>query len=308
MAVLVARRAVLDGAPIRTFHRLLRQSGEGVRAEVVAPFVFHQFCAPPFDGAQRARARRRESGMKGALCGVWAVAIACAHGGGEPIGGRPAEENARCVVAINANNLDDAEIACGHGLEFAPDDPDLVSNRGLIFRLRGDDAHAKEWFIRAIRLNQENAQAYTNLGAIYLGEGDAKQAKTQFARALKVNPDYAEALWDLHLAQRKLGETADAEKTLRTLIHVHESIADPHAALGGLLLERGDAEHAEAEFARAAELDPKTPGAYLYLGLSRLKLGRADAAREAFELCPDATPADREQCQQQLDALSPAGR
>src|SRR4051812_43067676 len=54
-----------------------------------------------------------------------------------PVSPRGLEENERCARFLTKGKLDDAEVACDHGLRFAPDYADLWVNKGLIAKLRG---------------------------------------------------------------------------------------------------------------------------------------------------------------------------
>lgn len=231
-----------------------------------------------------------------------AVAACPRPGGGNS--NRALQENEACAKALAEGKLDDAEIACDHGLEFDDRYADLWCNKGLIEKLRGNKQKAKDHFIHAIRLNQEHATAYMNLGVIYLeDENNPRDAKQQFERALKVNPDYAEALYNLALSQLALNERDGAKKTLRTLIHVHPQLSRPYVDLAAVFLQEKNAAEAEPLLQQAVGLNPKEPRAYLYLGVALHELGKNPEAKDAFSLCVDASPGDAEQCRQNLAAL-----
>src|SRR5579871_2942946 len=80
---------------------------------------------------------------------------------------RALEANELCTQYINNGDLTRAEVQCDLGLQFSPQYADLWVNKGLIAFRRGQNDAAKEAFIKALRYNQEQAQAYNNLGVIY---------------------------------------------------------------------------------------------------------------------------------------------
>src|SRR5262245_48147945 len=74
--------------------------------------------------------------------------------------------NELCAMALGQGDLNRAEVRCDLGLQFAPQYADLWVNKGLIALRRGQTDVAKDLFIKALRYNSEQAQAYNNLGYI----------------------------------------------------------------------------------------------------------------------------------------------
>jgi tetratricopeptide (TPR) repeat protein len=161
---------------------------------------------------------------------------------------------------------------------------------------------AKEHLIKALRFNQEQAQAYNNLGFIYYKEQKYGKAHDMFQRALKVNPDYTEARYNLGLAFMGLKKKKEARKEFRTIIAINERLADPHHQLGVLALEDGELDEAIDETRRAVELDPGYGDAWMNLGNAYATAGRAQEAKDAFTSCLEVDP-NNAQCRHNL-ALS----
>ena len=68
----------------------------------------------------------------------------------------------------------DARTHCLLALEYRPDFPEALVNLGIIDKLENKTADAKKHFIEALRIDQEQAQAYNNLGVLELEEKDEK--------------------------------------------------------------------------------------------------------------------------------------
>src|SRR5919197_1514073 len=207
-----------------------------------------------------------------------------------PIHPRARESNDRCSEYLAQGDLSNAEVQCDLGLEFSPTYADLWVNKGLIAFKRDQLELAKDHFIKAIRYNQDQAQAYNNLGIIDLREVAYGNARDNFRRALEVNPDYREARYNLGLAYYYLGRREDAKKQFRTAVALAPEVPDAHKELGMMALEDGDLDMATAELQQAVERDPRFAAAWLYLGVAHAKSGRYQAAKSAFEACLAAEP------------------
>ena len=198
---------------------------------------------------------------------------------------RALESNELCAQQVQAGQLDRAEVYCDLGLEFSPFYADLWVNKGLIYLRRQRNDKAKECFIKAIRYNQETAQAYNNLGYIYLQEKSYGKAHDNFQRALKVNPDYTEARYNLGLAFVRMKKFKQARKEFDTIVAINPNLADPHHYLGYMSLTEGKCEDAIPELETATRLDPAYTDAWFNLGNAFNACGKFSEAKDAFTSC-----------------------
>lgn len=208
-----------------------------------------------------------------------------------PIG---AEHNARCAALIHAGDLPQARAECLLAWQYNPDAAPVLVNLGLIEYREGAPEKARDWWIRAARADNENAQAYNNLGVLALDDRDFRGAESRFERALQVDPAYLEARKGLSLAQRRLDKLDAAELTLRQMIAVAPLLSEPYHDLGTLRLQRGDAAGAAKWFEQAVQIEAGYAQAWKGLAVAREQLGLAQAAAEAFGSCVDADPGDAE--------------
>jgi Flp pilus assembly protein TadD len=198
--------------------------------------------------------------------------------------------NELCVQQLSVNDLERAEVYCDLGLEFSPQYADLWVNKGIIRLKQGRNGEAKDFFIKALRYNQEQAQGYQNLGYIYLQEGSYGKAHDNFQRALKVNPDYTEARYNLALTFTKMKKFEEAKKEFRTILAVNPGIADAHHALGSIAYEEGKIEQAAEDIAKAVQLAPDVPTYWHDYGAALMELSRFGEAKEAFAHCVSLDP------------------
>ncbi|HEY0881571.1 MAG TPA: tetratricopeptide repeat protein [Archangium sp.] len=215
--------------------------------------------------------------------GLGLVLAGCA--GTPPPTQRALECNELCAQYIAMGNLQAAEDQCDLGLQFSPQYADLWVNKGVISFNRGQDDKAKEYFIKALRLNQDQAQAYNNLGQLYMKELQYGKGHDNFQRALRVNPDYLEARYNLALAYKALNQLDKAKKELRTLLHVRPDLADAWGQLGQIAIEEGENEKAIEYLTKTTQIDSKFTAAWMVLGNAYMEAGKPCDAKDAFSTC-----------------------
>lgn len=121
---------------------------------------------------------------------------------------------------------------------------------------------------------------------------DPQSGLQDFQQAVSIAPDYYEADYQVGIAYLALGKPDDAEKNLRKSIEIsHDNYAEPHVALGQILLDKGDTSGAEKTLLRGVELNPASSRGFYELGRAQItekKLPEAEkAALQARTLAPD---------------------
>jgi Flp pilus assembly protein TadD len=202
-----------------------------------------------------------------------------------PVHERALLNNELCAQQLDLNDLERAEVYCDLGLEFSPQYSDLWVNKGLIRLKAGKTGEAKDFFIKALRYNQNQAQAYQNLGYIYLQEKSYGKAHDNFQRALKVNPDYLEARYNLALTFMKMEKLPEARKEFNTILAVNPNIADAHHSLGAIAYEQGKFEEAAEHIGKAVQLAPDVSTFWHDYGAALMELSRFLEAKDAFGTC-----------------------
>ncbi len=216
-----------------------------------------------------------------------------------PISPRALECNELCAQYQAAGQLEKAEIQCDLGLQFAPEYADLWNNKGLIALSRKEKSHAKEFFIKALRYNQDLASAYNNLGTIYLGDREYGKAHDNFQRALRLQPDYVAGRYNLAKAFKGMKEYDEARRELKTLVEIDPNIADVHAELGAMDYDDGLLENAVTELSKAVQLSPDYTEAWLILGNVYMDAGKPCDGKDAYTSCIE-TDGDNPQCRNNI--------
>jgi tetratricopeptide (TPR) repeat protein len=228
---------------------------------------------------------------------------------------RVVEEVARGYEHLSRDDLERAEVAFAHALEFNPDVPEALNGAGLVERRRGRLEAARRRFARALEVAPDFAEGHVNLAELELAQGRSELAEEGFRAALRIDPDLPVARLDLARTLLHRGRADPAGRdTLwaaarREYLHLLESrpdLAEAHHDLGYMDYEAGRHARALEEYRRAAELAPRSVealhGACVAAARLRLCEEAAAACRRCLEVAPAAAP-----CGQSLRALARCG-
>ncbi|HYQ81331.1 MAG TPA: tetratricopeptide repeat protein, partial [Anaeromyxobacteraceae bacterium] len=102
---------------------------------------------------------------------------------------RAAEEVTRGYRYLAQGDLERAEVAFEHALEFRPDFPEALNGRGVVERRRGRLEAARGWYLEALAAAPDFAEALVNLGEALVAAGRPEEAEEAFHEALAVDPD-----------------------------------------------------------------------------------------------------------------------
>ena len=163
-----------------------------------------------------------------------------------PTGWMPRNNLANLRIADG--KYDDAGALLMEALNHNPDQPEVLSNLGVIAEKRGRPGEAMMLYQRSLA-KQPTGNALSNIGTLYFQQGNLGEAERAFRRAIDVEPRYARA----------------------------------HRLLGVALAARQDFSAAAAELGRATELDPTSAEAWNNLGAVRENLGDLAGAITAYE-------------------------
>lgn len=135
------------------------------------------------------------------------------------------------------------------------------------------------------KARDEARQAYVQLGLGYLQQGQTERAKIPLKKALELGADDAQANAALALVFQREGETELAETHFRKALSATPSDARIRNNYGSFLYAHGQYAKAQQMFRQAAAdtLYPERSRVFENLGLTSLKLGQREQAREYLE-------------------------
>ena len=159
-----------------------------------------------------------------------------------------------------------------------------------------DDQHWIEPAIsnctRAIGLAGKLAPAHVTLGMIYGGTGENARAKEEYVRALEIDARDEDALLGLAETYTALGSFDKAEATYRQAIEAKPNLWTIYVSLGGFYYDRSRYADALAEWKKVIELVPDNSWGYSNLGAVYLRMRRFAEARGMFEKAIALEPQD----------------
>ena len=146
-------------------------------------------------------------------------------------------------------------------------------------------------YSRALAVTEGNWLALSNLGADYGNRGETLEARRYFLEALRIRPDYAEAWYGLGLASGKLGQKQEAIGYYREALRFNADYTLAWYALGHTQVGLGLIQEAAESFAEAVRIKPDFAPAWYNMGLAHARLGRIQEAAgnfaEAVRIDPD---------------------
>ena len=128
----------------------------------------------------------------------------------------------------------------------------------------------------------DSADGWYRRGNARQDEGRDDLAAENYERAVQLEPGHAKAWNNLGVSRQKLERTELAAAAYRQALAIEPALLQALVNLAHLCRESGDAAAAEPLLARAAALEPSNPVTCEALGRVRERLGRTEAALEAF--------------------------
>lgn len=205
------------------------------------------------------------------------IANATAAGGSSAY----AEQYKQALDDYKAGRLDQAARGLESVVKKAPDNVTAHSLLGYIYLRQDKNAPAVAEMEKVIKLAPKEDDAHKNLAGAYLRAGRYDDAAAQYKIVLAHSPRDAGSLFGLAMAQGQAGRNDDAVASFRQAIAVRPtSVA--YQNLGVVLQKSGRNLEAADAFRKAADLDPKNAGAWLYAGLLYSQVGANDKAIPAL--------------------------
>ncbi len=236
--------------------------------------------------------------MAGALCG-------------DTAGKSPAElvQEQACVANYQKQDYNAAETRCELCLEYNERNPECLNGLGLVWYARGDDERAKKYWIRAIRENNDFAQARSNMGVLEFENANYEDAVTFFQNAIEIDPRFLPGRYNLALSFLRMGQKRivdgkdpsepykEAEIQYRRIFELFPQHAPSYGDMGVIMSYRAEktaktgnekkqfTDDAEQFYVRCLDLDPARKDCRGNLAHLLLRSARYDEALFHYIQC-----------------------
>lgn len=184
----------------------------------------------------------------------------------------------------------EAEDYLRRAQRLLPQDAGIMCNLATSLTHCGKDEEAEHLLRTALMISPGMAQAHYNLGNLLAKNRRHSEAEQCYRRALEHLPDYVDAAFNLGTTLRDLGRMDDAMAQFRRVLSMAPDFAQAHNNMGSLYAESGLLTEAERCFRAAVAQDPHYAEAWSNLGGVLLNLGRHDEAMECFSRAPGHHP------------------
>jgi len=162
----------------------------------------------------------------------------------------------------------------------SPQSAKLWNERGAVLHQLGRFREAKESYLKAIEIQDDNSLAHNNLAIVLAHEGQHEEALAELRKSVKSAPSLVVPQLNLGLLLFKLRQFQLALETYRKVLDKH-SVAGAWNGIGLVLNELGRAKDARNAFARAVEVEPSSAEAHYNLSFALSRLGDFDGALRA---------------------------
>jgi lipoprotein NlpI len=206
---------------------------------------------------------------------------------------RAAALSSRCGWRWAKQDADRALADCNEAIGIDSGRADAYINRGNVYLSKGDTERALSDFNEAIKRDPRSAWAYNARGEIYKNKGDAGRAMADFSEAIRLNPDYAMAYGLRGQLYKSGGDFEHARADLNQSIRLDPNDATAHFIRGTVAYLLGDNPAALADFSASLKIDPNNQAAYFNRGVAYYVIGgRTPDAEADFKKAAELDPKD----------------
>lgn len=203
------------------------------------------------------------------------------------------------VLHQNNGEVEQALSNAQRALVLRPEDPDYRYIVGNALLQSGNLAEAEAQLRRTIEQQPGHAKAHYSLGTVLArlgkqGEAERYLAKVDslrqieesidtFERRTRLYPDDPAAWVTYGYALNRAGRSAEAIRAFRVALYKGPATPDVHILLANAYLKHHQLEDALAHYDAALQLDTSYVGAWVNKGICLARMGRPEAARQAWE-------------------------
>ena len=203
------------------------------------------------------------------------------------------------VLHQNHGDLEQALSNAQRALALRPEDPDYRYIVGHALLQSGKLAEAEAQLRRTVEQQPGHAKAHYSLGSVlarsgkqdeaerYLARVDSLQqiedAIDTFERRTRLYPDDPAAWVTYGYALNRAGRSAEALRAFQVALYKGPATPEVHILLANTYLKHHQLEEALAHYDAALQLDASYVGAWVNKGICLARMGRPEAARQAWE-------------------------
>ena len=193
---------------------------------------------------------------------------------------------AKGYVSVRAGKPREAEAAMTRAIELDPDDHEPYRNRGILRDHEGRARDAYPDLVDALRRDPTDIEAMSELAQVYSSADHRSDARPLLERIVRLRPQNVTAWIDLS----QLQPAPEAMQSVKHALTIDPDDKRANVRLCTVTAEAGEKD-AINQCARAVQLAPKDPWAWMGRGLARYQLANdrdgLDDVDKAITMLPD---------------------
>ena len=192
--------------------------------------------------------------------------------------------------------------------QISPENYEAISLLGLVALHREDFSSARDWFSRAVAIQEGESEAHTNLGLAYVALGRHEDALHAFDRALAIDSESGAAHFGQGVALHSLQELEPAEAAFRRATLRQPQHTESYLRHANVLSELERWEEAIPRYENALRLGPDHSPALVGHANACMQLERYEQALAMYDRALAIDPCQVEVLSNKGSALIHLGR
>src|SRR6056297_121134 len=178
-----------------------------------------------------------------------------------------------------------------HVLQFYPNSPLALGNRGNYYRDQGQPEKAMADYSKGIQADPTRHATYNSRAKLYFNEGKLEQALTDYNNAIKQNPDRGEYYGNRGATYARLNRFNQALEDLNTAVRLNPNHAASYLNRGAVNDRLGNLKAAQNDLKTYLQFKPNESNIWYNYALTSLKLNDTNEAlngvNRAIQLNPN---------------------
>tara|TARA_Y100000590_G_C15716795_1_gene1012166 strand:+ start:890 stop:2653 length:1764 start_codon:yes stop_codon:yes gene_type:complete len=174
------------------------------------------------------------------------------------------------------------ELLCYKILSIDQNHFDSISLLANIFAINSDYEKAKEFLVKAIKIEPSNTTILNNLGTASKELGKSDEAINFYKKVLEIDSNHINANYNLGLIFYRSRDFQKAKNYLEKTVNIEPNYALAHFNLGNLQKEFKEFKKAQTSYLKAIELRPNFANAQNNLGLVYSEMRNSEEAINCF--------------------------
>jgi tetratricopeptide (TPR) repeat protein len=206
------------------------------------------------------------------------------------------------TMLVRAGKITEASDYFLRALALRNDRADAQNAMGEILANQQKTAEAIDWFKRAARANPDYVETYLNLGFLQQSQGENDAAMASYQKAASLEPEGPADYFNRANVAASRYQWDEMIDCLRAVIKAKPDFWQAHYQLGIQLAAKGETDEAEKQFLEAIRSRPDFFQAHLDLGTALATQGKLDRALAEFRTVLQLDPANTS-AQQQIVSI-----